>query len=83
MTEEQLQILLAKAVENAELREKLKLATDPVSFAALFSEVGIEAAPNKTTPEIARLTERELESVAGGFTSWACFRLATTLITWR
>jgi predicted ribosomally synthesized peptide with nif11-like leader len=82
MTEKQLEILLFKAVENAELREKLKLVTDPNSFAALIHEAGIEAAPNKTAPEIAHLTDRELESVAGGFTSWACFRLATTLLTW-
>jgi len=83
MTQEQLQTLLSKAAENAEFRESLKLATDPSSFAALLSDYGIEAVPSKTTPEIARLTERELESVAGGFTSWACFRLATTLFTWH
>lgn len=83
MTEQQLQALLAKMASDPELRDKMKLATDPDSFAAIARESGIEITLEKASPDFSFISDKELETVAGGFTSWACFRLATTLFTWH
>jgi predicted ribosomally synthesized peptide with nif11-like leader len=82
VTEQQLQALLAKMTSDSELRDKMRLATDPDSFAALARESGIEITLDKASPDVSLISDKELETVAGGFTSFACFRLATTLIRW-
>ena len=68
MSLEQLKAFLAKVKGDSNLREKLKAAKSPEDVVGIAKEHGHEF----TADNMSQLSERELESVAGGADQQGC-----------
>ena len=65
MSEEQLKAFIAKAKDDQSIQDKLKAAKSPEEVVAIAKENGHEF----TADKIAKLSDAELEGVAGGVTT--------------
>ena len=71
MSEEQLNAFMEKLESDSSLLEKLKAAASPEDAIAIAKESGFEITADdmiKMTSESEELSDKELESVSGGFT---------------
>ncbi|WP_114992913.1 Nif11-like leader peptide family RiPP precursor [Synechococcus sp. UW179A] len=66
MTEEQLTAFLANAKENGRLQEQLKAAADTKAVAAIAKQSGLNIYIDGLIIVQPRLSDNELEGVAGG-----------------
>ena len=66
MSEEQLKAFLEKVQGDTSLQEKLKGASDANAVAAFAKEAGFSISADDLTNAQYKLSEEELESVAGG-----------------
>ena len=67
MSEEQLKAFLEKVKADTSLQEKLKAAADAEAVAAIAKEAGFSiSADDLTTKAQSKLSDEELEDVAGG-----------------
>ena len=62
MSEEQLKSFIAKAKDDKSIQEKLKAAKTPEDIVSIAKENGHEFTANR----VRQLSEKELESIAGG-----------------
>ena len=68
MSEEQLKAFLSKAKDDQSIQDKLKAAKSPEDVVGIAKEHGHEF----TADNMSQLSERELESVAGGADQQGC-----------
>ena len=68
MSEEQLKAFLEKVKADTSLQEKLKAAADTNAVAAIAKEAGFSISADDLTKAQSEISEKELESVAGGAT---------------
>ena len=76
MSEEQLKAFLEKVNADTSLQEKLKAAADGNAVVAIAKEAGFSISADDITKAQSEISEKELESVAGGATRQAtrmCF----------
>jgi predicted ribosomally synthesized peptide with nif11-like leader len=66
MSEEQLKAFLEKVKADTSLQEKLKAATDANAVAAIAKEAGFSISADDLAKAQSKLSEDELEAVAGG-----------------
>ena len=66
MSEEQLKAFLEKAKGDTSLQEKLKAAADANAVVAVAKEAGFSISADDLTNAQSKLSEEELEGVAGG-----------------
>ena len=66
MSEEQLKAFLEKVKADTSLQEKLKAAADANAVAAIAKEAGFSISADDLTKAQSKLSEEELEAVAGG-----------------
>ena len=66
MSEEQLKSFLEKVKTDTSLQEKLKAAADANAVAAIAKEAGFSISADDLTKAQSEISEKELESVAGG-----------------
>ena len=69
MSEEQLKAFIAKAKDDQSIQDKLKAAKTPENVVEIAKEHGHEF----TADNMSQLSERELESVAGGADQQGCY----------
>ena len=82
MSEEQLKAFLEKVKGDTSLQEKLKAAADADAVAAIAKEAGFSiSADDLTTKAQSKLSDEELESVAGGV-DVGPLKLGTGNISW-
>ena len=68
MSEEQLKAFLEKVKSDSSLQEKLKAASDADAVVAIAKEAGFNFTADDLTKVQSKLSDQELESVAGGGT---------------
>ena len=67
MTQEHLDELLSQFQLDANLQEKLKVASDAGAVVAIAKEAGFNITADDLTKAQSKLSDKELESVAGGW----------------
>ena len=79
MTQEQLKTFLEKAKSNHSLQEKLKAASDLDAIAEIAKAAGFVVSTDALKKAQSKLSDQELESVAGGnmLSAIICFNLYT------
>ena len=73
MSEEQLKAFIAKLQADTSLQEKLKAAADGDAVVAIAQEAGFSIASEELETYSQRLSDEELEGVAGGYTPILCW----------
>ena len=75
MPEEQLKAFLEKVKADPSLQEKLKAAKDADTVVAIAKAAGLSISTDDLTKAQPKLSEEELEGVAGG---WQCKHMGST-----
>ena len=70
MSEEQLKAFLEKVQNDTSLQEKLKAAGDADAVVVIAKAAGFMISAEDLTKAQTELSEQELESVAGGISTW-------------
>ncbi len=70
MTQEQLTAFIANAKGNTSLQEQLKAAADTNAVASIAKEAGFSISADDLKIAQSKLSDEELEGVAGGLFTW-------------
>ena len=79
MSEEQLKAFLEKVNADTSLQEKLKAAADADAVTAIVREAGFSLTAEDLTKAQSEVSDKELESAAGGCTDGWCLGLKEKL----